>query len=162
MDKGFFERKIKELTNDKLIDLLQKTENKVNSDIFDLAKKEADFRNLQFSLNKNVEKQLIEIGSDENEKLKKWNWGAFLLAPIWTLAHKLEKWTILWFVPGVNDIVIFYLGINGNRLAFEKSSIKSIDDFITVQKDWGRWSVRLIIIGIICGLFSMILTSVTS
>ena len=46
MDKGFFERKIKELTNDKLIDLLQKTENKVNSDIFDLAKKEADFRNL--------------------------------------------------------------------------------------------------------------------
>jgi hypothetical protein len=162
MDKEFFERKIKELTNEKLIDLLQKTGNEVNPDIFDLAKKEAELRDLKFSLNNKAEKQFIDNSSDINDKLRKWNWGAFLLAPIWTLANKLEKWTILCFVPGVNIIVIFYLGLNGSRLAFEKSAIKSVDDFMIVQKSWGRWSLRLFCIGLIVGLFSFILNIATN
>ncbi len=153
MDKEFFERKIKELADDKLIDLLRKTGNDANPDIFDLAKKEAELRKLKFDL---PDKKAMDNSSNDKEKLKKWNWGAFLLAPIWTLANKLEKWTILCFVPGVNIFVIFYLGQNGNRLAFEKSAIGSVDDFMTVQKDWGRWGVRLLWLGLIVGLLALI------
>jgi hypothetical protein len=161
MDKEFFERKIKELTDDKLIDLLRKTGNEANPDIFHLAKKEAELRKLQFDLADKVDEQVLDNSSDDKEKLKKWNWGAFLLAPIWNLANKLEKWTILCFVPGVNIFVIFYLGQNGNRLAFEKSAIGSVDDFMTIQKDWGLWGVRLLWLGLIGGLLALIVDIAT-
>lgn len=156
MDKDFFERKIKELTSDKLIELLRKTGDESNSDIFDLAKKEAESRKLQFELPGKVGKQAIENVSNDKKKLKKWNWGAFLLAPVWTLANKLDTWTILCFVPGVNIFVIFYLGQNGNRLAFEKSTIDSVDDFMIVQKDWGRRGLILLGVGLIGGLLALI------
>jgi len=162
MDKEFFERKIKELTDDNLIDLLQKTTNEANPDIFDLAKNEADLRKLKFELTDKVDKHAINNSSDDMEKLKKWNWGAFLLAPIWTLANKLERWTILWFVPVVNIFVIFHLGQNGNRLAFEKSTIGSVDDFMTVQKVWGRWAVRLFWLGLIASLFALVVDIATA
>jgi hypothetical protein len=50
MDKEFFQRKIKELTDDRLIDLLQKTSGESNPDIFELAIEEAGRRNLKFEL----------------------------------------------------------------------------------------------------------------
>ena len=156
MDKEFFDRKIKELTDDKLIDLLQKTDNERNPEIFNLAKKEAELRKLNFELIININKQPVDRNSNDLGKLKKWNWGAFLLAPIWTLANKLEKWTILYFIPGVNIFVIFYLGKNGNRLAFEKSTIDSVDDFMTIQKDWGRWSIRLLWLGLLGSLIVLL------
>src|SRR5687768_14440080 len=135
MDKEFFQRKIKELTDDKLIDLLQKTGGGSNPDIFELAKDEAEGRNVKFELTDKDDKSIVENKSNDKEKLRKWNWGAFFLAPIWTLANKLETWTILCFIPLVNIVVLFYLGYNGNRLAFEKSKIDSVDDFMVIQKD---------------------------
>lgn len=161
MDKEFFDRKIKELTDDDLIDLLQKTSNKHNPDIFDLAKKEAELRKLHFELTISINNQPIDRNSNDLEKLKKWNWGAFLLAPIWTLANKLEKWTILYFIPGVNIFVIFYLGKNGNRLAFEESTIESVDDFMIIQKDWGQRSVRLLWLGLLGSLIVQIIKLIT-
>ena len=65
-------------------------------------------------------------------------------------------WTILWFVPFVNIGVMFYLGYNGNRLAFEKSRIESIDDFMVIQKDWGLWGIRLFWLGFFGGLIALI------
>lgn len=149
MNEFFFQRKIKELSDDKLIELLQKTGNDLNQDIFDLAKEEAERRGLEFKLIDKVDIARVENKSNDTEKLRKWNWGAFFLAPIWTLANKLEIWTILCFIPFVNIGVIFFLGYNGNRLAFEKSKIDSVDDFLLIQKSWGVWGLRLFWLGLI-------------
>jgi hypothetical protein len=157
MDKEFFQRKIKELTNDKLIDLLQQTSNESSSDIFELANEEAEQRNLKFEL---TDKDNVENKSDDKEKLRKWNWGAFFLGPVWALANKLEKWAILSFIPFVNIAVIFYLGYNGNRLAFEKSKIDSVDDFMLIQKDWARWGVRIFWFGLVVGLAATIVDDI--
>jgi len=143
MDKEYFERKIKELTDDKLIDLLQKTSHEPGTDIYKVAKMEADQRGIKFEAKVITDTGKSEADPNDKDKLRKWNWGAFLLAPIWALANRLDLWTILCFVPIVNIGVIFYLGYNGNRLAFEKSKIDSVDDFLAVQKDWGLWGVRI-------------------
>jgi len=161
MDKEFFQRKIKELTDDKLIDLLQKTSGGSNPDIFELANKEADERNIKFVLTDKAETISVESKLNDKEKLRKWNWGAFLLAPIWALANKLETWSILCFIPLVNIIVLFYLGYNGNRLAFEKSKIDSVDDFMIIQKDWGLWGIRIFWLVLLGGLIALIVNAVT-
>lgn len=80
---------------------------------------------------------------NDPEKLKAWNWGAFLLAPLWALGNKLDCWGVLCFIPGINIAVALYLGFKGNRLAFPKSSYKSVDDFMQVQKEWAVWAVRV-------------------
>uniref|UniRef100_UPI004047C2DA hypothetical protein n=1 Tax=Roseivirga sp. TaxID=1964215 RepID=UPI004047C2DA len=156
MDKQFFHRKIKELTDDKLIDLLQKTGNDLNQEVFELAKEEAGRRGLEFKLIDKADNASLLNESNDTEKLSKWNWGAFFLAPIWTLANKLEIWTILCFIPFVNIGVIFYLGYKGNRLAFEKSKIDSIDDFLLIQKGWGVWGLRLFWLGLIALIVGLV------
>jgi hypothetical protein len=154
MDREFFERKVRELSDDKLLDLLRLRYD-ANREIIDLAIAEAKKRGLDLPeasipLNKFVTEQ------EEMKKLEKWNWGAFLLAPIWTLSNKLEKWTILTFIPGVNIPTVIYLGLKGNRLAYNKSEIRNIDQFMTLQGQWNTWGIRFfwIALGVsILGLF---------
>jgi hypothetical protein len=83
MDKKFFQQIIKELPNEKLINLLQKTRNEFNKDVFQLAKEEAERGNLEFELVDTTGR--YENKSSDLKKLRRWNWGAFLLTPIWTL-----------------------------------------------------------------------------
>lgn len=160
MDKEFFQSKIKELTDDKLIDLLQKTSNKSNTDIYEPTKKEAERRNLKFDPIEKTDTLNTKAKLNDEQKLREWNWGAFLLAPIWTLANRLDWWAILCFVPIVNVVVVFYLGYNGNRLAFEKSKIESVDDFMVIQKNWGLWSVRMFWFGLLGGLLALIMDTI--
>lgn len=155
MNPEFFHQKIKRLSNDKLINLLHKTNNKENPDLFELAMNEAEARNLQFNLKLGVELEEFEHNTNDKEKLRKWNWGAFFLAPIWALANQLDKWTILCFVPLVNIGVMFYLGYYGNKLAFQKSKIDSVDDFMVIQKGWERWGLRVFWVGVLAGVISL-------
>ena len=82
----------------------------------------------------------------DTNKLKKWNWAAFYLTPIWSIAHKLPVYTVLCFIPFVNFIVYIYLGVYGNRLAYPKSAYDTVDDFMEVQKYWNLWALRFIYI----------------
>ena len=157
MNAEFYQRKIKELSDEKLLDLIRTTNNQRNNEIFGLAKEEADRRNLTFDLT-----ELNESGLEVNEgkiddlgQLRKWNWGAFMLAPIWTLANKLEWWAILCFVPFVNIIAAFYLGLNGNRLAYKKSKLTSVGDFMILQKAWELWGIRMFWLGLFGGIFAL-------
>jgi hypothetical protein len=134
MDKEFFKRKISNLTEAKLFELSQ-LRNYTNKQVIELAAEEAVRRNLEIQfiapyLTPGVEK------TGDKRKLQKWNWGAFLLTPIWTGANKLDKWTIICFIPVANVIAVFYLGFKGNRLAYEKSDIGPVDDFMAVQEHW--------------------------
>ncbi len=155
MDKEFFERKIRELSDDKLRDLL-KLGYEANRDIVDLAIDEAKKRDLELpDISVSGDDATVEELSDR-KKLEKWNWGAFLLAPFWTLANKLEKWTILTFIPGVNLLAVIYLGRYGNRLAYDKSDIRNIEHFMVLQGQWNKWAIRifwLVIAASIVGLF---------
>jgi hypothetical protein len=160
VDRDFFERKIKELTDDKLIELLQKVSDESNREILELARQEAAYRRLGFKIAEPA--SLEETDNNFNEKLilKKWNWGAFILSPIWTLANKLENWTILLFVPFVNIFVIIYLGLNGNKLAYAKSKSVSVHDFMLIQRYWARWAIRIFWLGIAAGVVALIVDAV--
>lgn len=157
MNKEFYNEKIVELTDDRLIALLQKSNNESNRGIFELAKDEAHRRNLKFNLTDTPDAIETINQKPELKKLKRWNWGAFILAPIWTLANKLELWTVLLFIPVVNVVVAFYLGFNGNRLAFKRSKIKSVDDFMIFQRDWELWGLRLLLFGLVILTLGVIL-----
>src|SRR5688500_14026281 len=108
MDKEFFERKVRELSDDKLQNLL-KLSNEANREIIELAIEEAKKRGLDLPEVSVPGKSELTIEQEDRSKLEKWNWGAFLLAPFWTLSNKLEKWTILTFIPGVNLAAVIYL-----------------------------------------------------
>jgi hypothetical protein len=139
MDKDFFQKKIQALTDGKLLDLLQKTNNEFNQIIFELAKAEALSRNLTFDFSGKVGMEPVDDKLIGSEKLRKWNWGAFLLGPLWTLANRLEIWTLLLFVPFGN----VYLAYHGNRLAFAKCKVNAVDDFLVIQKYWLHGAVKI-------------------
>ncbi len=98
-------------------------------------------------LDKTISK-INKLSDDDKRKLKKWNWGAFLLSLLWTTGNKLEIWTVFCFIPFLNIVVIFYLGYYGNRLAYNKSSIDSVDDFMAIQKYWEFWGIGLFLTAI--------------
>ncbi len=78
-------------------------------------------------------------GAEEAE-LAKWNWGAFLLGPIWGIGHGVWR-SFLTFVPiyGLYEWVM--LGINGNRWAWEKRKWDSIESFRKTQRKWAAWGI---------------------
>jgi hypothetical protein len=142
MNRNFFENKIKELSDEKLIALIN-LRNEANQDISALAIEEAKRRGLEVPSTPPDESKDVHVEDDGREKLEKWNWGAFILAPVWALANNLEKWAILTFIPGINVIVMFYLGFKGNKLAYHKSKLDKVEDFMTVQHKWSIWGVRI-------------------
>lgn len=141
MNNIFFTKKIRALSDEKLRELLM-IQHAANQEIINLAKAEARMRNITIP---EVAVAAVDIHSPltEVDKLKKWNWAAFLLCPFWTLANKLDRWFILTLIPGLNILVMIYLGFQGNRLAYEKSSIKNINDYIMFQRDWSKRAVLI-------------------
>lgn len=157
MNREFFERKVRELSDDKLQDLL-KLRYDANSEIIDLAIGEAKKRGLDvpevsFPADKAVNGEQVD-----RMKLEKWNWGAFLLAPFWTLSNRLEKWTIITFIPGVNLVAGIYLGRHGNRLAYEKSDIRNIEHFMGLQAQWNKWAIRIFWLAIAASMVGLFIS----
>ncbi|MBT1710350.1 hypothetical protein KK062_19035 [Fulvivirgaceae bacterium PWU5] len=152
MDSVFLREKLVRLGDERILKLL--TLKHVKNPVFPLAVEEARRRNLDVSgLDLSAMVPVDEPRTTDG--LEKWNWAALFLAPLWTLVYRLDrKWTILcWLVP-VNIFVVFYLGANGNRLAFEKSDIRNAADFMKVQEIW----VRYLIVGISIGLLMEVIS----
>lgn len=83
--------------------------------------------------------------SKDSDKIKGWNWGAFLLTWIWGVSHRV--WiSLLALIPGVNLIMAVYLGIKGNELAWQRNRYFSIHEFFQIQKLWIRWSLAIYLI----------------
>jgi hypothetical protein len=160
MKDQFFKNKIERLADENLIDLLNKAyKDSANAKIFELAKQEAEKRNIKFDPKEESESAENKSNRFDGdiENLSRWNWGAFILAPFWSLSNKLDKWAILSLLPPINIIVAFYLGHHGNRLAFEKSEIKSVNDFMQIQQGWTKWGIRMFWILMIFGLIGILL-----
>jgi predicted membrane chloride channel (bestrophin family) len=93
------------------------------------------------------------------DELKGWNWGAFLLGPIWGLFNKVWIALILavvWILPLLPEWLaapivlggvglIIYLGFKGNELAWRGRRWEGIDHFRRVQQSWATWGLLVAI-----------------
>jgi TIR domain len=81
--------------------------------------------------------QAADEAAVESE-LKKWNWGAFLLGPIWGIGHGVFR-SLLTFVPIYGIYEWIMLGRQGNRWAWEKRRWDSVESFRKTQRKWAMW-----------------------
>ncbi len=76
--------------------------------------------------------QQVEIPKE----LKRWNWGAFLLCPIWCIRHGIwQGWLLL--IPLFGPFVPFWLGLKGNQKAWLRNRDEPVEVFLKRQKHWG-------------------------
>lgn len=73
---------------------------------------------------------------DVPEEVEKWNWGAFWLTWLWGYKNEVMI-GFLGLIPIVNIVIMFYLGKNGNRLAWQNRHWAHLSDFEKSQKRWG-------------------------
>jgi ribosomal protein L37E len=119
----------------------------------------------------------IDCNEEENKEgedlevqnqIRKFNWGAFLLSPVWVFGNGMAwlfliylvnwairvfslimlyenysyEYTVFFFASFVLNIVLtIYLGIRGSALAWEKKEWQSIQHFAHVQKKWAKWGI---------------------
>lgn len=93
-------------------------------------------------------------------EIDKWNWGAFLLTWIWGIGNNTYI-ALLMFVPLVNFVMPFVLGVKGSAWAWKNKDWESTEHFRAVQKKWLYWSlgIYLFFIASLVGLFFVIMAS---
>ena len=69
-------------------------------------------------------------------ELNRWNWGAFFLNWIWGIGNSTYI-ALLMFIPLVNLVMIFLLGMNGNRWAWQNRAWRDVEHFRKTQRAWG-------------------------
>ncbi len=69
------------------------------------------------------------------KEIKRWNWGACLLAPFWSIRHGV--WLgLLSFIPLFGWIFPLILGARGNQKAWLKNPYEPLPTFLKRQKYW--------------------------
>jgi serine/threonine protein kinase len=87
---------------------------------------------------------LFELSVPVPEEIKGWNWGAFLLSPLWLVSNRV--WIgLLALVPIVGFWMAIALGAKGNEWAWKSRRWESIEQFKTHQHKWA-------IAGVISGI----------
>lgn len=77
-------------------------------------------------------------------EIDKWNWGAFCLNWIWGLGNNTFI-ALLMFIPLVNCVMPFILGVKGSAWAWRNKQWASVEEFQCVQRKWAKWSVILLV-----------------
>ncbi len=70
-------------------------------------------------------------------EIQGWNWGAFLLSPLWSITNQVWIGLLSW-VPYVNLPMPFVLGAKGNTWAWRSRQWRSIEDFKAHQRAWTK------------------------
>jgi hypothetical protein len=82
------------------------------------------------------------------DELKRWSWAAFLMNWLWGISHNV--WiALLCFVPFLNIVMPFYLGVKGNELAWEHRKFESVEQFKEVQRKWMYWGIGVFVASIV-------------
>lgn len=91
-------------------------------------------------------------------EIDRWNWGAFLLNWIWGIGNNTLI-ALLMFVPLVNMVMVFVLGVKGSAWAWRNKRWDSVEQFQRVQRSWAKWGliVWLAFIALGVGLFFAIM-----
>lgn len=77
-------------------------------------------------------------------EIKAWNWGAFLLSPLWLVSNRVWIGMLAW-IPIVGFSMAIALGAKGNEWAWKSRHWQSIEQFQTHQR---KWAIAGIIFGI--------------
>ncbi len=72
---------------------------------------------------------------DIPEEVNRWNWGAFWLTWIWGYKNEVMI-GFLGLIPIVNIFIMFYLGKNGNKIAWKNRHWPHLKDFENAQRKW--------------------------
>src|SRR5665647_22106 len=73
-------------------------------------------------------------------ELDRWNWGAFFLNWIWGIGNNTYI-ALLMFVPLVNMVMPFVLGVKGSAWAWRNKQWQDVDHFKRVQRKWAIWGI---------------------
>lgn len=90
----------------------------------------------------------------------KWNWGAFLITPIWGIGNQvwIALLGFLGFIPYIGFFIglgiAIYCGIKGNELAWQKKQWTSVQQFQEVQK---KWAIAGVIVFVVLVVLSFML-----
>ena len=79
-------------------------------------------------------------------EIDRWNWGAFLLNWVWGIGNNTFV-ALLMFVPFVNVVMPFVLGVKGSAWAWRNKRWDSVEQFKAVQRKWAKWGVILLALG---------------
>ncbi|MFM9873702.1 MAG: ribonuclease G [Fimbriimonadaceae bacterium] len=108
--------------------------------------------------NETMESNYPRGGQPTEADLKGWNWGAFALNWIWALNHKYYL-GLLCFVPCVGWIMAIYMGLNGNKIAWESGRFSSVDDMQACQAVWKKWGIGILILSVILIILNFVITA---
>ncbi|MHB0935559.1 MAG: RING finger protein [Armatimonadota bacterium] len=87
--------------------------------------------------------------------LRRWNWGAFVLAPFWALGMRLWGWCVLCLVPYLGFFIAIYLGARGNELAWKSRRWRGIEEFDLVQEAWAQFGLMIMLAAMVAGLLML-------
>jgi hypothetical protein len=85
-----------------------------------------------------VEPAPAEDKASVEVELHKWNWGAFLISPIWGIGSNVYR-ALLTLVPIYGIYEWIMCGRNGNRWAWETKQWDNIESFRKTQQKWAMW-----------------------
>jgi hypothetical protein len=77
--------------------------------------------------------------------LRGFNWGAFFLNWIWGIRHKVS-WAWWALIPGVNIVIAFMLGYQGNELAWKNCEWEDEVHFDLVEREWTMWGIGVALV----------------
>jgi hypothetical protein len=80
------------------------------------------------------------VAGPVESELNKWNWGAFLLGPIWGIGHGVFR-SLLTLVPIYGIYEWIMLGRKGNRWAWEARQWDTVESFRATQRKWAMWGI---------------------
>jgi hypothetical protein len=90
-------------------------------------------------------------------EIDRWNWGAFLLNWIWGIGNNTFI-ALLMFVPVVNMVMPFVLGVKGSAWAWRNKRWDSVEHFRRVQRQWSLWGVAIVLLMVLA--FGALISSI--
>ncbi len=87
--------------------------------------------------------------------LNKWSWGGFFFGWLWAVFNGIY-WPLIVFIPFIgwiaSIVISIILGINGNRMAWEKKTWQGVDHFEKAQKSWAKAALIVFLVSILSGV----------
>ena len=87
----------------------------------------------------------------------RWNWGAFLLTPIWGIGNSVWIALIAFagIIPFVGPIIslgmAIWMGLKGSEMAWRAKRWNSVEHFKDVQRKWAIAGVVVLVLSVVFG-----------
>jgi len=92
------------------------------------------------------------------DEIHGWSWGACFLNGIWGVGNRTYS-ALLAFLPVLNIVMMFILGLNGRKWAWKNKQWESVEHFNRVQKKWdiaGMIALAIYVIVVLKGMVEIV------